>query len=133
MFQCGSCLNSLIVLKTGWHYSVMMARDREMTQFQHCLVCSQYSVFSHSGMLWIDNKIICCSRPLIMDRIAPNKNLLNNLGFLKRQSRSVLSWALDHLQTNIIYVELDVERISSQTWKSFLNKLGQIMLYSRDW
>lgn len=49
------------------------------------------------------------------------------------QNSRIISWALDHLQTNFIYVELDIERISSQTWKSFLNKLGQIILYPRDW
>lgn len=131
MWQWLKLLNS--IEDVGWHHSCNLAGDREVTQFQHWLVCTRRSVFSRPGMLWIDNKIICCSRPLIINRVATNKNLLNNFGFLKMQNSSVISWALDHLQTSIIYVELDIERISSQTWKSFLNKLGQIMLYPRDW
>lgn len=41
MFQYGSCLNSVTVLKTWAGITpVMTVGDGEMTQFQHWLVCT---------------------------------------------------------------------------------------------
>lgn len=78
MFQCSSPLRSLTVLRTRADTNRVMAVWRQGNDpAPACPGVHPMECVSCPGVLWTDNKTVCCSRALIINGVATNKTVLS--------------------------------------------------------